>query len=458
MFWVFTAYIILQVNAILHHGSHGQDFLPRYQDMLKAGNPLQFVYNTFKYAYPDPPLYGAIRVWFYQLTGGVHTLEVLALFQLVASMAGFYLLYRILPKLIASPILRIAFLIFFLFLPVFIITTIVLADDCLTTPIFIGVVAAFIKLAKTTHAKRYTQWCLLVMLLLALGLTIKYTFISMLPAFACIIAAMTLTSRINKKQALLSAFLLVALPGILAYAQLSQVIGRAGFDFAKEPINPFTSPYMTVRNLIFPNSNDWHLLNAPAFDERSNPENVPPQQKGKVGENYNLQLANRFSYPGLAHLGIYTDLMNIYQYDPNDFYIGIRSDKNQRLMSLAVKTGLLFSLLFAVTVPVMSLKSAFRVFIRRDPNYLVLFAIAILSWGWFLNITAFFPFITTVYPFGFWTPRLIVPALMGFMLLSFIYLDRIHSPRRELFYSLILAAVVGQSVLHCLFLWPWGNY
>jgi len=54
----------------------------------------------------------------------------------------------------------------------------------------------------------------------------------------------------------------------------------------------------------------------------------------------------------------------------------------------------------------------------------------VLAWGllalaWFLPLVGLLPFVHHAYDWGYWLPRLVLPALWGFSLLLFFCLDRI---------------------------------
>jgi hypothetical protein len=174
-------------------------------------------------------------------------------------------------------------------------------------------------------------------------------------------------------------------------------------------------------------------------------------------ESYNLLVSNRHSYPALLHLSIFTDPLNIFQYDPTDAYFGPRDALHQGLMTFAVNWALPLALLM-IAAPAVYLFRA-RSYLRGlregplDRRLPILIVLA-FSVAFFLNIALFMPYVQFAYYHGYWTARLVLPALLGFGLLGFTLLDerlRWSSARLG-----VLAYAVVQAVVHASFLWARG--
>src|SRR3954471_19012853 len=97
-------------------------------------------------------------------------------------------------------------------------------------------------------------------------------------------------------------------------------------------------------------------------------------------------------------------------------------------MHLAVSTGLLFSLAGAILTLWIAFNSFRRAVFHKLPGEAVLTAIAIAGFGWLANIVVFLPKVDA-YAAGFWLPRLYLPALLAFALLSFVAFDRLTAHR-----------------------------
>jgi hypothetical protein len=156
-----------------------------------------------------------------------------------------------------------------------------------------------------------------------------------------------------------------------------------------------------------------------------------------------------------VHLAIFTDILNVYQYDPYDFYFGQRGKLNHQRMQIAVRSGILFSILLVISVLVLFFESSVRV-IRRDPREFAIYALMLFCIAWFMNIVLPLPFIPGAYYEGYWTPRLTAPALIGFFIAAFVFLDRLRWQSRQLHFF-VLGLVIAQSAVHASFLWPYQS-
>jgi hypothetical protein len=155
----------------------------------------------------------------------------------------------------------------------------------------------------------------------------------------------------------------------------------------------------------------YEVLNAPALNR-------------KVDGKFDLLVENKHSFPALLHLAIFTDIMNIYQFDPYDHYFGIRTLRNHHRMRWAVRSGILISVLTLAGVIALLARSTITVLLRRDSRDIRIFIVLLFCVAWFANIVAFLPFVPNSYMGGYWTPRLLAPALIGFFIPGFTFLDR----------------------------------
>ena len=439
----FLVYLVFQVNAIAHHGSWGQDFEGhRHWIAEAAANPWKFTLATDR---PEPPLFYYTAVVIGRMTRNIHTLEIIAIFSLFLNAGALLVFYRLLQILVSSRLLQLAGLIFVLFLPVFMIHAIVLASDAFTMPLFIGMLYFLVQLGKEDSSPRSRHHIIWLVVLLVLSIGTKFTFVSQ--ALAIILSTILFwwTGRITARLAVASVtvFVLVLLAGlgIIAHSRKSIMIYVPGHE-------------MNWTDILVPHRHDLHVLSAPPYDEpaRVNGASNTIPAEGPL----ELLRPHRYSFPALAHLGMFTDILNIYQYDPSDTYFGTRSHVNQSRMHLAVRTGLLFSLAGAILTLWNGFNSFRRVVFQKLPGEAVLVAIAIAGFGWLANVVVFLPKVEA-YTAGFWLPRLYVPALLAFALLSFIAFNRLTAHRSPWWQRATLCAVVLQSVVQLSFLWPWGT-
>ena len=77
------------------------------------------------------------------------------------------------------------------------------------------------------------------------------------------------------------------------------------------------------------------------------------------------------------------------------------------------------------------------------------------SLAFFANIALFLPFMQYAYHNGYWLARLVLPALLGFCFLGFVFLDELPIPTAAR--GAVLAYTFAQAALHTSFLWTRGR-
>jgi hypothetical protein len=432
----FTLYAIGQINAVLHGGFHGQDFNFHQQEMISAANsPLQFIRQTYVSGKPDPPFYQIFWGLVYNITKDTSSaLETIALIQIGLNIAGFCLLYRVIMKLIASSALRLACIVFILFVPFIRITGVILSSDGFAIPLFLTILYVLTLLVERHSLQRYLTITFVLALLLLFGMLIKYTFVSAIAASVIVVGMLMRAGTLGWKRGLITLLSITLISAPVAYLELHACMQKNSFTIAKTWVDPFSSPYMNLRNLVFPKFSDAPILNALPYRDVLTP--------------------NKYSYPALLYLGIFTDIMNVFQNDPKNVPSATRTITNQERMSLALKTGMPFSLLMVVAVPLMVLRGLSTTLIGGLETQCVPLMIAFMSGAWFLNVVIFLPFIPNAYFYGYWLPRLVAPALCGFIILAFAYLDSRAPAHRRGWHWIYFLAVILQSGLHFSFLWP----
>lgn len=442
----FVIYFIWQINAIFHHGSWGQDFGAHLTWVHMAQSDLIGWLTTFNGTRTNPPLYHFLAGIVFRLTGDHHSLEIFALCCVMVNAIALYLLYQVLSQLVTTQVMRLACMIFLLFIPFGMIQAVVFATDGLATPCFFILLYLFTLLAKPLSLHSFKMIVSSITILLTIALTIKFTFLSLVPAAFFSYLVLYRVGSLSRKRSL-CAILVLLIPATWGYFEMHQYRSNVDYNLgiSKEWINPIDSPHMNLRSLLMVKRIDSDLLAA------------LPYNYSEDGKTYSLLIPNHYSYPALLHLGMFTDILGVYQYDPKDEYFGPRTAQNQHLMAIAVKTGLLFSICAAIAVPLMILYCVFGVWHRRERFYTIGMITALFSCAFFLNIVLFFPEIPGVYAGGYWLPRLVVPALICFFMLAFAFGDRLITKRYPSVAWLFLICVIFQSMVHLSFLWPWHH-
>jgi hypothetical protein len=444
----FFLYLVFQINASLHHGSMGQDFAVHRGWVVDAlANPWHFL-THFGEGRTNPPLFHLFCALVYQWTGYNHPLEVIALLCTLINAGALLLLYKVIREIVASPVLRVSCIVFVLFLPAVMIHAIVLASDALATPIFIVAMYLLTRLVRPQSTGLFVVRCAALACTLILGLGVKFTFGAVVFGILISTLLMQRTGLLPKRRFTTAMAIAVCLPAATA---LMEYLAYSHQQTYNNGVNK-TGSEMSVRSIVFFRAADSHVLMAPPYDEKGEPQ---PASGDTPAFHENLLVKNKFSYPALLHLSIFTDVMNIYQYDPLDGYFGPRSPANQARMQLAVRTGVIFFFGTAILAAFLLWRSARSIWLHKA-ELVPVAMLGICGGLWFLNIAAGLPFVRAYY-MGFWLARLVIPALLSFIVIAFAGADRLLRGHAKAWAWSILCLAVMQSVLHASFLWPWEN-
>jgi hypothetical protein len=436
---IFVLSALVQGNAILNHGYMGQDY-PHNTSNLQHAIEMQAPFWWVRTG-TNPPLLYWLGSLVHYLSPPSVSMEVLALLFVILNLLALWIVVKLARVMIQRPVLRVSALLTLAFLPFRLIHSMVVAADALTSLPFFLVVWLFYGLLRAGSPGRQLKFAALICATLALSQLIRYTFFSMIPA-ALIVLFGFRRCFASRKALALTVALIVAIPSVVALDEM-----RSFSNLPHDPWQPSWRHEVEWKTLLSFKEADWHILRAPPFDEMI----VVDGQSVN-----NLLINNKHSYPALLHLSIFTDIMNIFQYDPSDSYIGPRSEVNQVLMTVGVNLALPLSLFTTLSVLAYVLRSLY--FLRKDSvrpargRALGCAILLVFSIGYFASITLCLPFIQNAYPFGYWLPRLVVPALMGFFILSFVFLDEFIRSRAVHFAAFVYAFV--QACVHLSFLWP----
>ncbi len=444
----FCLYLIFQINAAFHHGSWGQDFDSHRAWISSAvANPWQYA-TVLDAGRTNPPLYELLCAAVYKITNGIHYLEVIALMSIVLNTLGLLLLYQLIRRSIRDPLLRLSCLIFIMFLPFAMITELVLATDALAIPIFLGLLYLLNILAIEQDGRAFWRTIAGITVLLVVGVGTKLTFGSQICASIAAIWVLQRTNLVTKRRAITACMVILLGTGVPLIA--GRLLTKGSYNLL---LGTMPGSEMTLRDILFFRAHDLHLLRAPVYDEHS----AKPAPKVGVIAAHDLELLikDKYSYPGLLEVAVFTDILNIYQYDPTDSYFGARSAANMRRMRIAVKTGLLFFFSILILTPIVIGKALWKTFVRKQPAAASATIIGLCSVAWYLNIVSGF-LVVPAYISGYWIPRLVAPALIAFVVLAMIAIDEFTSTRSRKWTVTIFILVLFQSAVQLSFLWPWG--
>lgn len=437
---IFVTSFLVQGNALLHHGYMGQDY-GRHSNNLRLAMQMS---HWWLYAGTNPPLLYWLGSFIHHITLSDSYEAILSLIVVLLNLIALHAWFKLSQSMIQSPLLRIGALVTLTFLPFRLIHTEVLAADGLTVLPFSLVILLFVRILRSRNPRRQLALVALLAATMVFGVSTKFTMVSAVPVALLILVYFrrNFTNRVIWAVALV---LIVAIPAMFARTEYKHYQEIPDTDLWK----PTWRREMYWRNLLFVKAADLHILRAPKYDETIQVNGQPA---------YNLLINNKYSYPALLHLSMYTDVLNIFQYDPTDSYIGTRSEDNQRRMALSVKSAVLLSALTVVAVVAYLLRILYCLWRDRDrlAHRRVREQAVVLgfSLAFYVAIAGCLPYIENVYYFGYWLSRLVTPALLGFIFIGFVFLDEYVKSRPARVMVFIYAVV--QSALHLSFLWPRG--
>jgi cytochrome b561 len=156
-------------------------------------------------------------------------------------------------------------------------------------------------------------------------------------------------------------------------------------------------------------------------------------------------------------LGVFTDTMNLFQVPPADKDIAdvwVPDDKTRppwktAVMQASMSLGILWMLLALIGVPwrlFCAVRNVFNHKLQRE-DVVTLFGIAL-----FLVIFLPIPFVRWGALFGYWTPRLILPALISFFLAGFLLIDKTIARNSERRARIVFALVALQCAIEAVML------
>lgn len=448
-------YAAVQVNAAFHRGIIGQDFSTYHSQLLLEAiqNPWQSITTVTGWR-TNPPLYYLTLAPLVSWAGLPRALETIGLFNAAIGLLGFVAFSRVLRRLISDPILRLACMMLLMFLPFSVIHGMVLAADAPATTMFLVSAWLFTWMSEQTHPRRILALAAAGGLAIILGAATKFTFVSVACAAIVAVSLVAWINRWPRKTAIAAVVLGGLLP--LAAAGSELYVYREALRWSHFRSN---EPPMSIRSLAFLRDGDAHVLDAPPYNETvaaGHPEQPLPingDWRPPPGGEFNLLVTDRYSYPALLHLAMFTDSNNFFQNHSPGQYFGSRGLDAQTAMKWSVRAGVVFSLAMLVAVPLVALRSMRRVWKHRDPAAARVLVVLGLALAFYLNIIAFLPSTKGAYGGGYWLPRLVVPSLLVFFSCIFVALDQLPAKTLRIGRWVALAAVVFQSLIHLSFLW-----
>ncbi len=434
---VLVASLMQGLIGIAKYGYCGQDF--EYHHAQLVSFPL-----GFSYAFTNPPGLYALGQLVSRFVSQEFVLEATAFILLSANVLSLWLLYFILRRLIRLPELRWAALLVVAFVPFRVVHSIVFSADAVSLPVFVLVAWLSIQLFEKDRCAS----CLWVIIggVMTLGMLFKYTFVGLLPVLTLLALhqlVYVLQGRVRLAVAAAAAISL-AVPSLTFWMQMELSRRTGGMAAVSQWLQPEDPRQMRIRDIVSVKSADVDLLGAPQYFQDK------------------VYTPQRYSYPGLLHLAMFTDLLNYFQRPPSlqahltehrQNSVGIpRRPLARALSPLAVVASLPLSLAALAGTVVVFAASMRRLLINSGPAPLSLAIVTTLALGFYapiiLNITS----MKWAYEGGYWLPRLVMPTLITLFILAFVQLDRMLVRRQDkestILIKLCLAYAAIMSVVY----------
>lgn len=428
--WLTSAYALYACLAwllIFHQDSaFGQDWRYHMDLTLRV---LEHPGSLFWFDKTNPSLLYVIGVAMWPPFGDPGFVYASAALFVPLTVWAFHLLFLLGRRLADDERPAALFVVFALFLPLTPITTTAYASDVLTLVPFFGFVYALVRFAESAAPPTRRRWLALAGLAAFMGALAKYTFMAMLAVGPAALAVLALYGRVRRGDLIPYVVYVLLLPSALI------VVERV--ENSRYPLHGVSFPHMsgamTLDSLFLPKKNDLYLLTAPSPGEpiladgkqaMVNPKGEPVAEGGLPG--YRLLVDNAHSFPGLFHLGVYTDIMDLADKGLLDGWgWGKRSALTQGFQVASVNLGLLFSLLVPVGVLATlarGLAGAGRAARgdRGDDRNVVRLLLLGFALALFVPVAGMLPFMTMPYYMGYWLPRLMYAPALAFGLFAFV--------------------------------------
>jgi len=425
-----TFALVLSIRAVLRGGYIGPDYPTHLSRLIEWP-------KVFDFAATNPPIYYLLGHPLFLLIGLSNSFPItLSILQVAINLVALWYFFCYTRPRFGSVIVHSALSLFLVFLPVRIIHAATLGPDSMTVPLFVLVLLLLDRLLEGESTLRQA-----VVLGLALGVAVwvKYSFMALIPALFVVFFFLWARRQWNLRRFLAICLLSLALPSALSIHSFWASSREHGYNTEKHWLQKGIPPDMTYRDLLSVKANDLRLFRAPEYFKRE------------------ILWPHRYSYLGLSHMGVFTDPMNLFQELSVPQNIGrvlIPDQKTRRawktpVMSTSTYLGLIWTA-SALIGTAWLLLAAFRRLVEGDleRDHITL----LLGVAYFLLMFLPIPFVHGGALFGYWTPRLILPALFSFYLAAFLLIDRKIVRTSKTIACAVLLLVAIQSAIEVVML------
>lgn len=418
--------LVLSIFAVFRGGYIGPDYYTHFGRLTDWR-------QVFDFSASNPPIYYLLGYGLFRLIGPRNAFPItLSLLQIVISLVALAAFLIYCERRFRSRLVYLGFACFLIFLPVRVVHATAIGTDWATVPLFILIlflVGRFLADSTSTPAN-----AALLGLALAISIFTKYSFMALLPAVLLLLLCIWRKRRWELRRFLVICLLALAFPSAVAAYSFWASSQVHGYNTEKHWLPKGMPPDMDFKDLFSVKAADIQLFRAPEYFK------------------HDILAPHKHSYLALSHMGTFSDPMNLFQdlSVPQRFGAVLIPDQKTRrswkipVMQASIALGALWTLLALAGTAWMLLpasKNLFRDKLERED------ITALLAIPFFLIIFLPIPFVHGGALFGYWTPRLILPALLYFFWAAFLLIDRKIARRRTAIAAAIFLLVLVQCTI-----------
>lgn len=410
----------------------GQDYYEHFGLLRRAQS------GIISFQVTNPPGFYLFSSYASRFFPASYEMEGLALMQMILNLLVLGLWYYVLRQIITNAWIRLACFAVLTFLPVRTVTSVVFAPDALTV---LPMILTVIVVAWQGQATRTLALMLISGALTFIGfsgMTIKYTFVA-LPVGAILLGVFWATRRqaIGTRMGRIAGLSFQTIAALLMITWMyTQMKAGNSIHFS----NTQRGEGITWGALVGLTKNDLRIFSAPEFT---------------CGQP--MAAAQGLSYISLLHLGTFSDVWQFFQQPHQHIFLIDRplAECFARFRPYLAKTLTPMALVLSVPITLLALVgTAYQLGIRGFKNLYqsgwnndLRLTIGLISLILFIPPVARLPYYETAYVFGFWTPRLVLASVLGFIVLGFALLDDLLRGRRPWIGKVIFGYCVALSVI-----------
>lgn len=416
----------LSVFAVFRGGYIGPDYYTHFGRLTDWP-------QVFDFSASNPPLYYFLGYGLFRLIGPRNAFPItLSLLQVVISLVALGAFFSYCERRFKSRLIYLGFVCFLIFLPVRVIHSAAIGTDWSTVPLFILILSLINKLLVDSTSTLINA--ALIGLVLTISVFTKYSFMGLLPAILLFLIWLWRRRRWELRRFVVIGSLILVLPSVASAYSFWASSRVHGYNTEKHWLAKGMAADMDFKDLFSLKMADVQLFRAPEY--------FKSDSRG----------AHKHSYLALSHMGTFADPMNLFQdlTVPQRFGAVLIPDQKTRrawktpVMQASMSLGALWTSL-ALTGTAWALFVAIK---KLFSDKLELEDVAaILATAFFLVVFLPIPFVHAGALFGYWTPRLILPALLYFFWAGFLLLDRKIARQRTAIAVAILFLVLVQCAI-----------